>query len=174
MLKISLDTNAVLDLCYRFYPEAIFTNLWSYLLIQMQQHQISFYLSSTNKDECLAKITDFIFDKNIFDEFINKLKVQVVARDDFGDSVIHIQKILRQHAHFAKSAHATKDQEDVDMIALARHIQGAALTSERGFGKASYEHRPQPRPKIPDICEVTNINCIDWVSFFKQLGMQFN
>lgn len=174
MYKISLDTNAMLDLCYRFYPKSIFENVWSCLLIQMQQQHFAFYLSSTNKDECIKKIEQFDYDQVIFDDFINTMKVQVIERDDFGDSVIYIQKTLRLHPNFSTSIHANQPEEDVDMIALARHIKGTALTSERGFGKQNNAKQSKSRPKIPDICELVNINCMDWVAFFRHLGMQFN
>ncbi|MCB1657038.1 MAG: DUF4411 family protein [Pseudomonadales bacterium] len=174
MYKISLDTNAMLDLCYRFYPKSIFANVWSCLLIQMQQHHFAFYLSSTNKNECIKKIEQFDYDQVIFDDFISTMKVQVIERDDFGDSVIYIQKTLHQHPSFAKSIHATRPEEDVDMIALARHIKGAALTSERGFGKENHAKQSKSRPKIPDICELVNIKCTDWVTFFGLLGMRFD
>lgn len=152
----------------------MFANVWSYLSIQMQQHHFTFYLSSTNQDECIKKIEQFGYEQIVFEDFINMMRVQVIERDDFGDSVIHIQKALSRHTHFAKSVHATKAEEDVDMIALARHIKGTALTSERGFGKDNHTKQSKSSPKIPDICEVVTVNCMDWVAFFRQLGMQFN
>lgn len=44
MKKISLDANAVLDFCYRFYGNEIFTKLWSDLEASVIARQICFLL----------------------------------------------------------------------------------------------------------------------------------
>ncbi|MBE0446380.1 DUF4411 family protein, partial [Psychrobacter sp. FME5] len=31
MIKYCIDTNAILDLCYRYYPSSIFSNIWDML-----------------------------------------------------------------------------------------------------------------------------------------------
>jgi predicted DNA-binding protein (UPF0278 family) len=174
-IKISLDTNAVLDFCYRFYPKALFNSLWSELDQFVQTKNIEFYISDSVKAELLDKVEDYKFDMILLDCFFNQFGVIEQKRDDFGDAVLSIQSKLLKYEFSKKTKQATSPHADIDVISLASKIGGLAITSEQGFGakfNPNINVHKDRGVKIPDVAKLLNIECGNWVYFLNKLGIK--
>ena len=65
-MKISLDTNAVLDFCYRTYPEDVFPQLWGVLHSFKLANTVKFFICDSILSEIEQKISDYNYDEDIF------------------------------------------------------------------------------------------------------------
>ncbi|GAC1375138.1 MAG: hypothetical protein NVS3B3_14890 [Aquirhabdus sp.] len=174
-IKISLDTNAVLDFCYRFYPKTLFNSLWSELDHYIQARTIEFHMSESVKAELIGKVEDYEFDKAILQSFLDQFRVIEQKRDDFGDAVLSIQNKLLKYEFSKKSKQATSPHADIDVISLASKLNGLAITSEQGFGSKFNPHTSVHKDrgvKIPDVAKLLEIECGNWVYFLNKLGIK--
>lgn len=62
-------------------------------------------------------------------------------------------------------AFSTRNQADPFVIATAK-VRGVTVVTEERFGSAA-------KPRIPDVCKVTGIKCIDVVTFIREQGWTF-
>lgn len=174
MIKISLDTNAVLDLCYRVYPQDIFSNLWSELHTHCVSINFKFYMCDTIKAEIVEKIEMYSQDIAIFENFINDFKVTVIERDDVGSEIQTIRSTLIRYPYSQNSKWVTSEQADVDLIAVALNLGKIAnvITGEYGLPNFDWaKHTKGGNPKVPNACELMNIPCSNWIGFFHTLGI---
>lgn len=174
-IKVSLDTNAVLDFCYRFYPKTLFNSLWSELDHYVQTNTIEFYMSESIKAELIGKVEDYEFDKAVLQCFLDQFSVIEQKRDDFGADVLLIQSKLLTYEFSKKSKQATSAHADIDVISLASKLGGLAITSEQGFGKKfnpNINVHKDRGVKIPDVAKLLNIECGNWVYFLTKLGIK--
>jgi Domain of unknown function (DUF4411) len=174
-IRISLDTNAVLDFCYRFYPKSIFNRLWSELDRFVETKTIEFYMSETVKAELIGKVTDYQFDQAELDYFLVQFNVIEWKRDEFGDAVLSIQNKLLKYEFSKKSKQATSPHADIDVISLASKLGGLAITSEQGFGTKFNPNTNLHKDrgvKIPDVAKLLDIECGNWVYFLNKIGIK--
>lgn len=174
-IKISLDTNAVLDFCYRFYPKILFNALWADLDRYVQAKTIEFHISESVKAELIGKVEDYEFDKAVLQCFLDQFSVIEQKRDDFGDAVLSIQNKLLTYEFSKKSKQATSPHADIDVISLASKLGGLAITSEQGFGNKfnpDINVHKDRGVKIPDVAKLLNIECGNWVYFLNKLGIK--
>lgn len=178
MIYLSLDTNAILDFCYRIYPELTFPRLWEMMDELTLTTTIKFCICSSILDETRSKLETFAFDENILDEFLVRFRVTVIDRDDVGSSIINIRTKLLGYSFATTSAHATKDEPDVDLIATAQKYKtnGYVITGEIGFIGADWDafttkSRRKEQIKIPDICALINVNCYSWLNLFQKYNL---
>lgn len=175
MLKISLDTNAVLDLCYRTYPQHIFPNLWESLLAQKSANFIRFYICQSALDEVTQKITDYGYNTDTINNFLSSFNVEVITPDAHGDSTLELKRQLLGFPASMSSYHVTKDNyADLDIISLAHSWQGGVcvLTCEQKAPVINWDNKKHDRLlKVPNICEKLNITCGNWVFLFEEIGI---
>ena len=160
MIYLSLDTNALLDMCFRVYPEQTFPKLWEMLDDLTLTTTIKFCACSSILEETRSKCAFFAFDENILDSFLTRFRVIIIDRDEVGSRILNIRTKLLAYPFAAGSAHATKDEPDVDLIATAQkyNTSGFVITGEIGFIGADWDAfnaraRRKEQIKIPDICQ---------------------
>lgn len=172
MKYISLDTNAILDFCYRTYPEITFPKLWELVDSLVLCRTVKLCVCSSVLEETRDKADTFDFDQDILNAFLDRYFVQIIEKDDVGNEIINIRTMLIRYPFSATSDHATSDEPDVDLIATARHLGADSLvvTGEIGFIGNNWDtfvgHR-KTRIKIPDICCLMNVQSSSWSSLFK-------
>lgn len=175
MIKISLDTNAVLDFCYRSHPEHVFPTLWQLLQSAVMAGQCRFYMCSTAYAEIVSQISAFNFDQTYFDTFTRILKVEVISRDDVGNQINAIRESLTQYDFARSSDYAVRDNVDVDVMATALMFKGHVVTCEYAnlaFNWKSYTGKPRTKLKIPEVCDLMQVVCSNWIPVFEQLGVR--
>lgn len=79
MIKYCIDTNAILDLCYRYYPSSIFSNIWDVLEGNVLSRQIKIIISQHIHEEVLGRVTLMNYDKKILDDFLKNFKVDIIS-----------------------------------------------------------------------------------------------
>ncbi len=177
MIKISLDTNAVLDFCYRNYPEQIFKEIWSSLESSRLANQVKFYMCQAVLHEIEQKITDYEYDESIFHAFLDRFCVHQIKPNEHGASILGLKQELLKYNASKNSHHVTKDNyADLDVVSLAHHYGSDAcvITCEQrnpflNWGAKSQGHNM----KVPNICEKLNIECGNWSYLFSKLGFLF-
>lgn len=81
MKVFCLDTNAVLDFCYRFYPQDIFIDLWELINVSIIARQIKFVITKDIYAEIIAQIQKAGYDPSVFNDFMMRFCVQII--DDY-------------------------------------------------------------------------------------------
>ena len=76
---------------------------------------IKFCACSSILEETRLKCAFFAFDENILDSFLTRFRVIIIDRDEVGSRILNIQTKLLAYPFAAGSAHATKDEPDVDL-----------------------------------------------------------
>ncbi|WP_373358431.1 DUF4411 family protein [Acinetobacter lactucae] len=177
MIYLSLDTNALLDLCYRIYPEQTFPRLWEMLDELTLTTTIKFCVCSSILEETRSKCLAFEFDENILDGFLERFRVMIIDRDEIGSRILNIRAKLLSYPFAVTSAHATKDEPDVDLIATAQkyNTRGFVITGEIGFIGADWDAfkaraRRRETIKIPDICALIGVTSYSWLNLFQRYG----
>lgn len=175
MIYLSLDTNAILDLCYRVYPEQTFPGLWELLDDLTLTTTTKFCICSSILEETRSKCLVFEFDENILNDFITRFRVIIIDRDEVGSSILNIRKKLLDYSFAATSTHAIKDEPDVDLIATAQkyNTSGFVITGEIGFIGADWDTfkataRRKEQIKIPDICALVGVTSYSWLKLFQK------
>ncbi len=171
IIRISLDTNAVLDFCYRFYPKTLFNTLWSELDQYVQTKTVEFYITESVQAELAAKIQKYEFDVAVLNCFLDQFGVIEKKRDDFGDAILSIQTKLLKYEFSKKSKQVMSPHTDIDVIGLAFKLGGLAITSEQGLG-VDFNPNAKVLIKIPNIAQLLNIECGNWVYFLNKLGIK--
>lgn len=108
MKKISLDTNAVLDFCYRFYGNKIFTKLWEDLEASVIAKQICFYITPSILEKIKIYIEQHELAEDNFNNFIDIYNVQFPKTDDFGSSTIALKTLLLNYKAAINSPHVKR------------------------------------------------------------------
>ncbi|MCG5796332.1 DUF4411 family protein, partial [Acinetobacter baumannii] len=96
-------------------------------------------------------------------------------RDEVGSRILNIRTKLLAYPFAAGSAHATKDEPDVDLIATAQkyNTSGLVITGEIGFIGADWDAfnaraRRKEQIKIPDICALIGVQSSSWLQLFQR------
>ncbi|MDS7931877.1 DUF4411 family protein [Acinetobacter sp. V102_4] len=176
MKYISLDTNAILDFCYRTYPEKTFPKLWELVDSLVLSRAIKLHVCSSVLEETTDKIETFEYDLEILNLFLERYFVQTIEKDDVGNHIIDIRKMLIKYPFSANSPHATSDEPDVDLIAIAKYLgaNSIVITGEIGFIGNNWDNfigNRKTRIKIPDICCLTKIQSCSWSSLFESFNL---
>lgn len=176
MMYLSLDTNAILDICYRTYPELTFPKLWELLDDLILTTTIKFCVCSSVLEETRAKCATFEFEENVLEDFLSRFRVAVIDRDDVGNKILSIRAKLLAYPFSATSPHALKDEPDVDLIATAQkyNSNGYVITGEIGFIGNKWDTlnaKRNQRIKIPDICALMNVVSYSWLNLFQKYNL---
>lgn len=177
MIKISLDTNAVLDLCYRNYPETIFEEIWTSLESSKLANQIKFYMCEAVLLEIEQKISDYEYDESVFRNFLERFSVYQMTPNDHSSSILNLKRKLLQYEASKASHHVNKNNyADLDVISLADHCgkDSWVITCEQRTPFFNWDNKSHSRNmKIPNICEKFQIECGNWSDLFNKLGFKF-
>lgn len=176
MRYLSLDTNAILDFCYRIYPELTFPKLWELLDDLVIITAIKFCVCSSVLEETKSKCLAFKFEESILDDFLTRYRVMIIERDDVGNNILSIRTNLLNYPFSATSPHAISDEPDVDLIATAQKFnsKGCVITGEIGFIGPhwdTFRAKRNQRIKVPDICALMNVESHSWLTLFQQYNM---
>lgn len=177
MKMLSLDANAVLDLCYRFYGNEVFEALWENLLSCISASQIRFYITSSIYQEILSYIELHELDVSIFEVFIKEYKIIFPESDEFGSKTLELKETLLGFSAARKSPHVTRDNYgDSDIVSFAKFLGNDAvvLTSETRSKILNWENPDHQRHiKVPNLCELFNVECMNWFMLFNYLGHKY-
>ena len=175
MMKISLDTNAVLDFCYRTYPKDIFPQLWEMLQAFKLANTVKFFICESILSEIEQKISDYSYDETIFEDFLNKFSVRKITSDEHGASTIELKKQLLRFPASSDSHHVKKDNyADLDVVSLGHYLGADAcvLTCEQKAPIFNWETRTHKgNLKVPNICEKFSLDCGNWPHVLAKLGV---
>ena len=144
------------------------------IFINLQRRQpIDIYPSVWEKIGELMRNGTIVSSLEVYDE-INVGGDALVAwakahQEFFLPSEVTIQQkartILQTHRGLVEGG-KKKNSADPFVIALAQEKQCQVVTEE-------IRTRSMDSPKIPDVCDVYNIECIDFVGFSRQLKLAF-
>lgn len=178
MKKISLDANAVLDFCYRFYGNLIFKSLWENLTACVRSKQICFFIVESIRIEVDSYIDSHGLDRSIFNQFVDDFGIRFPENDNFGDQTLELKQYLLQYPSCSKIHHVTKDNYgDIDIISLAKFNgkDSIVLTSETESKKLNWNASKisSHDVKIPNLCKLFNVDCYNWYKLFEYLGHKY-
>lgn len=173
-----VDTNAVLDICYRYYANDSFVNLWDGLQDAVVANQIRFIQSEHINNEILVKLIQFNYPKNNYDDFMSRLKVDTIKSSDYAQAQLNLKTDLASNIpSIANKPVSFLDNldEDLSNISVAFIKNAKVITSEQGFNKdiTNPVLSKKTQLKIPDVCRYKNIPCSNWLEVFRHLGMRF-
>jgi hypothetical protein len=152
-MRYSFDTSALLDGWVRYYPRDVFPDVWTGFeeLIDLGD------LRAT--DEVLVELSRR--DDEVH-AWAKERKDQLFVPIDAAIQE-KVTEILTDHERLLR---ARGSGADPFVIALAMNEKATVVTAERKSGSLG-------KPKIPDVCEVLAVPCIDLLGLFRQLGWRF-
>jgi hypothetical protein len=173
-----VDTNALLDICYRYYPNDSFTGLWDGLESAVIAGQVRFIQSEHINKEVERKLAQFDYSRNKYDDFMRRLKVDVIRNSDYAQALISLKGDLASNVPFIARKQGTfldNLDEDLSNISVASIKNAKVITSEQGFNTdiTNPVLRKSTQLKIPDVCRYKHIPCSNWLDVFTHLGMRF-
>lgn len=174
MKTYCLDTNAILDFCYRYYPPELFANLWEQVESAVVAKQVQFISTEHINKEVRDKISAFGLDISVFDDFSQQLALSCLSIDTYEYTLLEIKADLVKTVPAYKGKPQKIDKIDADLsnIAAVKNRGGAVLTSEQGIA-ADISTLNRAVLKIPDVCQHYEIECSNWVGVFTFLGVRF-
>lgn len=175
MMKICLDTNAILDICYRYYPFEKFQWIWDGLQACKCSGFISFYICDSVQEEVRDQIDRFGYNSDDYDHFLNCFKPIHVSPDEHGQVTLDLKNTLMECPIAEKSPHVEQDNyADLDIVSLGKHlnVHGYVLTSEQAnpniYWNKSKAHKGI---KVPNLAEKFGVKCGAWINLFDELNI---
>lgn len=168
MRVFCLDANAILDFCYRFYPQEIFGSLWELLDSAVLARQIRFVMTKHIHDEVVAKITHMGYDKAVFDVFLASFDVQII--DDYDANLSQLKATLMSVTTAIDPKKLSNLDNDLSNICVSMMYRHTVITSEQGFNNNIATATNIRHLKIPDICRHFNVSCGNWLMVFREIG----
>jgi hypothetical protein len=153
MLKYVFDTNVFITL-QRIQPIDLYPSVWEKISELMEEG----YVISSH--EVFDEIT--VGDDELVLWVKTREKYFVLSSEDIQQEV---REILKSHRELVEGG-KKKNSADPFVIAVAKQCGGKVVTTETLAGK------DQP-PKIPNVCSVMQIACIDFVSFQREMKLKF-
>lgn len=168
MIKYCVDTNAILDLCYRYYPPSIFGDLWVKIEGSVLSRQIQLMISQHIYEEVIKNIKRMQYDRQIFDNFIEKFNVEVVSKETYEVELAQLQAELLEITSLRSSI--AKNADDLSNICVAKLRLATIITAEQG-SNLDITDKSYNRLKIPDTCRYYKIKCHNWLPLFDYIGV---
>ena len=146
----------------------------SNIFINLQQRQpLDLYPSVWEKIGSLMDNGTIISSHEVFEE-ITAGNDELVTWAKMRESVFYeseemiqrdVRDILKTHRGLVEGG-KKKNNADPFVIAIAKEYKCKVVTSEVSSGN-------QQSPKIPDVCKALNLECIDFVSFQREMKFAF-
>lgn len=168
MIKYCVDTNAILDLCYRYYPPSLFSALWESIESSILSRQIALVISQHIHDEVIDRVTVMDYDPQVFEDFLIKFKVVTVTKATYDIELAQLQAELLDITSLRSSI--AKNADDLSNICVAKLNSATIITAEQG-SQLSITDKGYNRLKIPDTCKHYNIDCHNWLPLFIYIGL---
>lgn len=148
-----IDTSALMDLMER-YPRNVFQTLWKNIEVLVSQKRL------IAPREVLREI---IWNTQLLDWAKNHKKM---FRDLDTEQLQYVKEIEATHPRLVDPTKTTPDA-DPFLIALAKVENATVVTSEKHASPTS------SRVKIPDVCQVCSIKCINLTEWFNEQKWKF-
>ncbi|WON79104.1 DUF4411 family protein [Acinetobacter sp. UGAL515B_02] len=175
MIKICLDTNAILDICYRYYPVEKFQWIWDGLLAQKSSRFICFYICRSIEEEVRDQIERYNYDPEVYEHFLSTFQPTIVHPDEHGQKTSDFKTDLLTCPIADRSPHVNEDNyADLDIVSLGSHFanNGFVLTSEQKTPNINWERRGAHKGiKVPNLAERYGVNCGSWINLIDELGL---
>lgn len=165
-----LDTNAILDLCYRFYPKYIFSTLWENISNAIIARQIKFIITQHIQTEITAKISQMRYDMAVFEEFMAYFNVSVVECNEYEANLAQIKATLMQKTSIRPADALNNLDNDLSSVCISILQKSTAITSEQGFNHNIAMATNIRNLKIPDVCRHFQVDCGNWLIVFNHIG----
>lgn len=167
MKNYCVDTNAILDLCYRYYPKATFNHVWQALQQAVVARQIKLHITEHIYNEVQAKILQFNYDKVLFELFLDELNICIISFDEYEQELSELKAdIASVNERLIKSL--SKNDNDLSNICIMKN-KGGVITAEQG-SKISIDNPIYERLKIPDVAKYFNVSCQNWLPVLTYIG----
>lgn len=172
---VSLDTNAIIDFCYRSYPKSIFPSVWDQIHACISSGMLKFHECNSVHLEVEQQIANFQYDANIYVEFITDFRVLRMQPDIFANKTIEIKTRLLSLPALKKSSHVVRDNyADVDIVSLALHLKNDCLVLSSEQKNLNFNPKNPSNPnglKVPNLCEIFSARSGTWSTLFEDIGM---
>lgn len=168
MIKYCIDTNAILDLCYRYYPSSIFSNIWDMLESSVLSRQIKIIISQHIHEEVYDRATLMSYDKTILDNFLRKFQVDIISKKEYEEELAQLQAELLNITPLKSSI--AKNTDDLSNICVAQKESATIITAEQG-SPLNITDKQYKRLKIPDTCRHYKLGCQNWIPMFEYIGV---
>lgn len=150
-MLFSIDTSALVDAWVRHYPPDVFPAVWSLMDSATRNGDIlaidEVARELERKDDDLLK-------------WVKEREHMIVPID--ADIQRRVVEIMSNHGRLVDSR---KNRSGCDpwVIALAQERQLTVVTAEKASGNLV-------KPKIPDVCQVLGVPCIEVIELFRRQG----
>lgn len=175
MIRICIDTNAILDLCYRYYPNVKFAWIWDGLKICKSTGFIGFYICASVEDEVLEQISRFDYDESVYESFIDLFRPEIVDPDEHGQITSDLKIRLLNFPIAESSPHVKQDNyADLDIVSLGKHYknEGYVLTSEQKTPNINWSKANGHKGiKVPNLADLFQVRCGSWVDLINELDI---
>lgn len=168
MKNYCIDTNAILDLCYRYYPKTTFSHVWQSLEQAIIARQIKFYITEHIYKEVQDKIIKFNYDKILFDEFLTEFNITLIPLKEYDQQLAQLKADIASANPKLVKGLSNKDQDLSNICVMIN--KGEVITSEQGFNIA-LNHPSFPTSfKIPDVANYFKVQCRNWLPVLHYIG----
>lgn len=175
MIKICIDTNAILDLCYRYYPSEKFLWIWDGLKVCKSSGSIAFFICASVEDEVLEQITRFGYDAEEYENFKDAFRPLVVNPDIHGQATSDFKNDLLTCPIAIASPHVLEDNyADLDIVSLGKHFngEGYVLTSEQSNPNIDWNRSKAHKGiKVPNLADRFGVRCGSWIDLIDELNI---
>lgn len=150
-----LDTNAIIDLIWRTYPQKPFGSLHSLIDRLIDEQRL---LSSWEVLEEVRKQDD---DTQAWCE----QRKRIFLKSD-RDTQQHLRQVLARTPNILDPARPEKNAADPWLIALALKYNAAIVTDEKSNPKSKVA-------KLPDACRIQNVTCLRLLELMQREQWEF-
>lgn len=164
-----IDTNSILDFCYRYYPQDMFGAVWTSVSQAIQEENITFIISEHIHEEIYQQAKFKNYDPNSIDAFLNIMQVQVVKKPQYEISLITLSNNIKAVSNL-KDNTIDKNGADLSNICLCQSHGAFLVTAEQGTNK-KLSDPTNKRLKLPDVCQHFDIDCGGWTSVFQNIRL---
>lgn len=170
MITYCIDTNAILDMCYRYYPRSLFSPVWDNLQGAVLSGQIQLLISEHIHNEVYEQAQFFRYDPAPLNEFIDLFNIKPVQHALYAKDLADTSKELAKVTPL-KPPTIAKDSHDLSNICVAKLYNATVITAEQG-SKIAITDPKYNRLKIPDTCQYYKVNCENWLAVFNFVGLK--
>lgn len=178
MIRVCLDTNAIIDICYRYYPIEIFKTIWDSLLNSISAGLVKFVVSEDIQQEIYGRVALFDgYSHVVLDDFFKLFNIEVIRKTKYQIQLLSLQNQMIEELPFFLNMKVERRLKkvngignDLSNVAVAISSNTYVLTSEQGFNK-DISRELVGDIKIPDTCHYKSITCYSWLDLFNYLGI---
>ena len=170
MKNYCIDTNAILDICYRYYPKTYFHTIWSSIEQAVLARHIKLFITQHIYEEAFGKVKQFGYNEAVFNEFLQDFQIVIIPLDDYEQKLAQLKAdIATANPNLVKTkALLSKDQDLSNTCVMVNN--GTVITSEQGLNIDLDDPKCAKNFKIPDTCRYFNVPCENWLQILEHIG----